>query len=148
MISLFLFGFLFHKSILIFSPIIFLQKKGLIVNKFLIAIFIPIVLFLSYYYFSYIQMIWKYYVVQSQLHTTSSENHQRSISYGSSIRSYLNIPAILLFFLFFKNFRIFEDRRLQLINDCMKKIECLAWSNQKIIRGCRQRFIVSDAWEK
>ncbi len=115
MISLFLFGFLFHKSILIFSPIIFLQKKGLIVNKFLIAIFIPIVLFLSYYYFSYIQMIWKYYVVQSQLHTTISENHQRSISYGSSIRSYLNIPAILLFFLFFKNFRIFEDRRLLVV---------------------------------
>ena len=43
---------------------------------------------------------------------------------------------------------IFEDRYLQLINDCMKKIECLAWSNQKIIRACRQRFIVSDAWEK
>ena len=60
-------------------------------------------------------MIWKFYVVQSQLHTTISENHQRSISYGSSIRSYLNIPAILLFFLFFKNFRIFEDRRLLVV---------------------------------
>ena len=109
---LIMFGFLFHKSILIFAPLIFIQKKGFIINKNLLIISLPILLLLTFYNYSYLQLIWKFYVVQSQLHSTISESSQASIAYGSAIRSYMNIPAFILFCLFFKKFELFNDRRL------------------------------------
>tara|TARA_B100000029_G_C17507247_1_gene934931 strand:+ start:177 stop:1436 length:1260 start_codon:yes stop_codon:yes gene_type:complete len=114
-LSLIAFGFLFHKSILIFSPLIFIQKNGFIVNKKLLIISLPILLVLTLYYYSYLQLIWKFYVVQSQLHSTISESSQASVAYGSAIRSYMNIPAFILFYFFYKKFEIFNDRRLLLI---------------------------------
>ena len=111
-ILIILLGSLFHKSLLLFLPIIFIEKKGFLINKKILLLSLPVIIFLAYYYSIYLQQIWKFYVVQSQLHTTIANAKNLSISYGSSIRSYMNIPACILFFIFFKKFYYFNDRRL------------------------------------
>tara|TARA_Y100000590_G_scaffold280570_1_gene315219 strand:- start:1884 stop:3035 length:1152 start_codon:yes stop_codon:yes gene_type:complete len=98
----------FHKTGLLIFFLVLINSHGNYFRFKNLLFFIPLALGFFYYLISVnLGATLSYYFAQSNIIKTG-----QAVAYGAQARAFLNIPATILFFYFYKDFRVFGDRRL------------------------------------
>ena len=98
----------FHKTGLLILFLVLINSDGPYFRFKNLLFCIPLALGFFYYLISVnLGATLSYYFAQSNIIKTG-----QAVAYGAQARAFLNIPATILFFYFYKDFRVFGDRRL------------------------------------